>query len=146
GPLGPRAVVGRPVRFAGEGRSDERLALSRLRSAFLHAGFEEVIFEYEPVAAAWHYAPRLAGPASVLIGDFGGGTRDFSLLRLVPGAGGGGHGRHEILATSGVGVAGDAFDARLVRHCVAPLLGRGSRHRNPFGQELAVPLWLYGKL
>lgn len=146
GPLGPRAVVGRPVRFAGEGRNDERLALSRLRSAFLHAGFEEVIFEYEPVAAAWHYALRLAEPEIVLIGDFGGGTSDFSLLRLVPGAGGSRGGRHEILATSGVGVAGDAFDARLVRQCLAPLLGRGSRYRDPFGQELAVPLWLYGKL
>jgi hypothetical chaperone protein len=142
GPLGPRAVVGRPVRFAGEGRTDERLALSRLRSAFVRAGFEEVVFEYEPVAAAWHYALRLAAPEIVLIGDFGGGTSDFSLLHLVPGD----RPEHEILATSGVGVAGDAFDAKLVRHRVAPLLGRGSRHRNAFGEELTVPQWLYGKL
>ena len=144
GPLGPRAVVGRPVRFAGEGRNDERLALSRLRSAFVRAGFEEVVFEYEPVAAAWHYALRLAEPEIVLIGDFGGGTSDFSLLRLAPGAAP--RAEHQILATSGVGVAGDAFDAKLVRHRVAPLLGRGSRHRNAFGQELTMPQWLYGKL
>jgi hypothetical chaperone protein len=144
GPLGRRAVVGRPVRFAGDGRSDERLALSRLRSAFVRAGFDEVVFEYEPVAAAWHYAQRLAAPEIVLIGDFGGGTSDFSLLRLAPGAAAGAE--HEILATSGVGVAGDAFDAKLVRHRVAPLLGRGSRHRNAFGQELTVPQWLYGRL
>jgi hypothetical chaperone protein len=142
GPLGARAVVGRPVRFAGEGRHDERLALSRLRSAFLRAGFEEVVFEYEPMAAAWHYALRLAAPEIVLIGDFGGGTSDFSLLRLDPGP----RPAHEILATSGVGVAGDAFDAKLVRHRVAPLLGRSSRHRNAFGEELAVPQWLYGRL
>jgi hypothetical chaperone protein len=142
GPLGPRAVVGRPVRFAGDGRTDERLALSRLRSAFLRAGFEEVVFEFEPVAAAWHYALRLAAPEIVLIGDFGGGTSDFSLLRLAPGP----RPAHEILATSGVGVAGDAFDAKLVRHRVAPLLGRGSRHRNAFGEELTMPQWLYGKL
>jgi hypothetical chaperone protein len=145
GPLGRRAVVGRPVRFAGEGRSDERLALSRLRSAFVRAGFDEVVFEYEPVAAAWHYALRLAAPETVLIGDFGGGTSDFSLLRLAP-AGGSAGARHRILATSGVGQAGDAFDAKLVRHRVAPLLGRGSRHRNAFGDELTVPHWLYGKL
>jgi hypothetical chaperone protein len=144
GPLGARAVVGRPVRFAGEGRNDERLALSRLRSAFVRAGFDEVVFEYEPVAAAWHYAQRLTAPEIVLIGDFGGGTSDFSLLRLA--AGGAAGGPHEILATSGVGLAGDAFDAKLVRHRVAPLLGRGSRHRNEFGQELTVPQWLYGKL
>src|SRR5262249_50930978 len=59
GPLGPRVVVGRPVRFAGEGATDERLALSRLRSALARAGFDEVVFEYEPVAAAYHYALRL---------------------------------------------------------------------------------------
>ncbi|MEB2344544.1 MAG: Hsp70 family protein [Deltaproteobacteria bacterium] len=142
GPLGARVVAGRPVRFAGEGRSDERLALSRLRSAFARAGFEEVVFEYEPVAAARHYARRLRAPERVLIGDFGGGTSDFSLLALAPGTRAG----HEILATSGVGVAGDAFDAKLVRHRVAPLLGRGSRHRNAFGVELTMPHWLYGRL
>lgn len=146
GPLGTRVVVGRPVRFAGETAPDERLALSRLRSAFLHAGFDDVRFEYEPVAAAYHYAQRLTAPEIVLIGDFGGGTSDFSLLRLAPPGATGRDGRHEILATTGVGLAGDAFDARLVRHRVAPLLGRGSRHRSAFGTELVVPQWLYGKL
>lgn len=144
GPLGARVVAGRPVRFAGEGRSDERLALSRLRSAFARAGFADVVFEYEPVAAARHYARRLRSAEVVLIGDFGGGTSDFSLLALDPGEGA--RAGHEILATSGVGVAGDAFDAKLVRHRVAPLLGRGSRHRNAFGEELTMPHWLYAKL
>jgi len=143
GPLGPRVVVGRPVRFAGEGTSDERLALSRLRSALSRAGFEEVVFEYEPVAAAYHYAQRLRDPEVVLIGDFGGGTSDFSLLRLAPRDAAA---RSEILATAGVGVAGDAFDAKLVRHEVAPLLGRGGSYRNPFGDVLPVPRWLYARL
>jgi len=144
GPLGPRVVVGRPVRFAGEGTTDERLALSRLRSALTRAGFEEVVFEYEPVAAAYHYGLRLREPEVVMIGDFGGGTSDFSLLRLAPLAVG--RARHEILATAGVGVAGDAFDAKLVRHKVAPLLGRGTSYKNPFGQVLPVPRWLYAHL
>jgi hypothetical chaperone protein len=142
GPLGPRAVVGRPVRFAGDSaRTDERLALSRLRSALARVGFEEVTFEYEPVAAAFHYAQRLAVPEVVLIGDFGGGTSDFSLLRLAPGGQ-----RHTLLATTGVGIAGDAFDARLVRHRVAPLLGRDARCRSPFGELIPMPRWLYGHL
>ena len=146
GPLGPRVVVGRPVRFAGEpGSSDERLALSRLRSALARAGFEEVVFEYEPVAAAHHYALRLREPEVVLIGDFGGGTSDFSLLRLAP-APAGERARHEILSTSGVGIAGDAFDGRIVRERVAPLLGRGTSYRNPFGDVLPVPRWLYARL
>ena len=144
GPLGPRVVVGRPVRFAGEGATDERLALSRLRSALARAGFDEVVFEYEPVAAAYHYALRLREAEVVMIGDFGGGTSDFSLLHLTPA--GGVRARHQILATSGVGVAGDAFDAKLVRHKVAPLLGRGTSYKNPFGQVLPVPRWLYAHL
>jgi hypothetical chaperone protein len=146
GPLGTRVVVGRPVRFASEAAPDERLALSRLRSAFVRAGFEDVRFEYEPVAAAYHYSLRLTEPEIVLIGDFGGGTSDFSLLRLEPRDRSGRASRHQILATAGVGVAGDAFDAKLVRHRISPLLGRGSRHRNAFGVELAMPQWLYGKL
>ncbi len=141
GDLGSRVVVGRPVRFAGARQpSDEWLALERLRSALTRAGFDEVTFEYEPVAAAYHYARRLREPEFVLIGDFGGGTSDFSLLRLRPGEDAS---RHEILGTSGVGLAGDAFDARLVRNAVSPHLGRGSRYRNPFGQVLPVPHWLY---
>jgi len=143
GPLGPCVVVGRPVRFAGEGSTDERLALSRLRSALARAGFEEVVFEHEPVAAAYHYAQRIREPEVVLIGDFGGGTSDFSLLRLAPGAGAA---RSEILATAGVGVAGDAFDAKLVRHEVAPLLGRGTSYKSPFGEVLPIPRWLYAHL
>ena len=145
GPLGTRVVVGRPVRFASESVPDERLALSRLRSAFVRAGFEDVRFEFEPVAAAFHYSLRIAAPEIVLIGDFGGGTSDFSVLRLEPRAASRGA-RAEILATAGVGVAGDAFDAKLVRHRISPLLGRGTRHRNAFGVELTMPQWLYGKL
>ena len=146
GPLGTRVVVGRPVRFASESVPDERIALSRLRSAFVRAGFEDVRFEFEPVAAALHYSLRLTSPEIVLIGDFGGGTSDFSVLRLEPRDNAGPGARAEILATTGVGVAGDAFDARLVRHRISPLLGRGSRHRNAFGVELAMPQWLYGRL
>jgi hypothetical chaperone protein len=144
GPLGTRVVVGRPVRFAGDAKHlDERLALSRLRSALARAGFDDVSFELEPVAAAHHYGLRIAGPELVLIGDFGGGTSDFSVLRLVPGAD---RARAEVLGTAGVGVAGDAFDAKLVRERVAPALGRGSRYRNPFGDVLPVPAWLFAHL
>ena len=96
GPLGTR-VVGRPVRFAGDAAHlDERLALSRLRSALARAGFHDVTFELEPVAAAHHYGLRITGPELVLIGDFGGGTSDFSVLRLEPG---GGRARAEVLGT-----------------------------------------------
>lgn len=144
GPLGTRVVVGRPVRFAGDAKHlDERLALTRLRSALARAGFDDVGFELEPVAAAHHYGLRIAAPERVLIGDFGGGTSDFSVLRLAPGER---RADAEVLGTSGVGVAGDAFDAKLVRERVAPALGRGTHYRNLFGEVLPVPAWLYAHL
>ncbi|CAG1008929.1 Chaperone protein DnaK [Myxococcaceae bacterium] len=146
GPLGSRVVVGRPVHFANAaGPDDEALALRRLRTALAQAGFRDVVFEYEPVAAAHHYEQGLARDELVLIGDFGGGTSDFSLLRLGPSFRGAAE--REILATGGVALAGDAFDAKIVRHRVAPALGRGSEFRTLFGAgALPVPSWIYGHL
>jgi hypothetical chaperone protein len=144
GPLGESVVVGRPVKFAGDAKHlDETLALSRLRSALARAGFHDVRFELEPVAAAHHYGLRIERPERVLIGDFGGGTSDFSVLALAPGRD---RADATVLGTSGVGVAGDAFDAKLVRQRVAPALGRGTRYRNVFGELMPVPGWLYAHL
>jgi hypothetical chaperone protein len=147
GPVGARAVVGRPVRFAGGGAApDEGLALLRLDEALREAGFREVRFEYEPMAAAWHYERRLAEDALVLIGDFGGGTSDFSLVRVGPGQLAGGRRDESILGTDGVPIAGDAFDGRIVRHLVSPHLGRGETFRSIFDRVLPVPSFLYGHL
>src|SRR6185503_16398059 len=79
-------VLGRPVRFAGaETEADETLALNRLRTAADLAGFSDVTFELEPVAAAYQYETQLDHDELVLIGDFGGGTSDFTLAQLGPG-------------------------------------------------------------
>lgn len=144
GDLGTRAIVGRPVRFADATTPDaESLAISRLRSAYLAAGFREIEFEYEPVAAAYHYELGLDHDELVLIADFGGGTSDFSLLRVGPGVRRARGGEAELLGTEGVALAGDAFDGRIVRHQVAPQLGRGSQFRSLFGRILPVPGWIY---
>ncbi len=138
-----RAVVGRPVRFVGaETQQDEDYALSRMREACHRAGFTEVLFEYEPVGAACAYEAALDHEELVLIGDFGGGTSDFSLLRVGPGPGT----RQRVLGTSGVGVAGDAFDAKLVRHLVSPALGAGSLERSGGKLLPALPAWIYANL
>jgi hypothetical chaperone protein len=139
-------TVGRPVRFVGaDSEVDDTFAIERLRDAFSRAGFTHVEFEFEPVAAAYHYASTLTREELVLIGDFGGGTSDFSLLRLRPPAL-----QHEqpteLLATSGVGLAGDAFDARLVRHLVSPHLGAGTLERSGDKTLVAVPSWVYVRL
>jgi hypothetical chaperone protein len=144
GDLGARAIVGRPVRFADATTPEaESLALSRLRTAYFAAGFREIEFEYEPVAAAYHYELGLDHDELVLIADFGGGTSDFSLLRVGPGVRRARGGQAELLGTEGVALAGDAFDGRIVRHQVAPQLGRGSQFRSLFGRLLPVPGWIY---
>jgi len=80
------AMVGRPVRFVGaETPEDDEFAVARLKDAFACAGFERVEFEMEPVAAAYSYEATLDHDELILIGDFGGGTSDFSLLRVGPG-------------------------------------------------------------
>ena len=139
--LGRRAVVGRPVRYWGaQTAEDETRALDRMKTALALAGFDDVSFEYEPVAAARRYATRLDHEELVVIADFGGGTSDFSVVRV------GGPGGAQVLSTSGVAIAGDAFDARLVDHVVSPALGRGSTYEAELGRTTPVPPWLYSNL
>ncbi|MGH0038581.1 MAG: Hsp70 family protein [Myxococcota bacterium] len=139
-------VVGRPVRFAkSQGPADDDFAVERLRQALAGAGLESVVFEYEPVAAAYHYERDLDHEELVLIADFGGGTSDFCLLRVGPEPRRN-RGPDSILGTEGVALAGDAFDARIVRERVAPRLGRGGHHVTPYGDRVPVPNWIYRDL
>ena len=128
------AVVGRPVRFAGSS-PDSELALSRYQAAFERLGFTEVRYAYEPVAAAFFFARQLARDATVLVGDFGGGTSDFSIVRFEFA---GDEIRPIALGNAGVGVAGDAFDYRIIDHLVSPRLGKGSSYR-AFDNILPIP-------
>ena len=145
-PIG-HATVGRPVRFVGsESEADDDYAVTRLREAFTIAGFEHVDFELEPVAAAYAYESRLDHDELILIGDFGGGTSDFSLLRVGPEVRRRGRKPEDLLGNSGVGLAGDAFDARIVRHLVSPALGSNSEARSLNKLLPAVPAWIYANL
>jgi hypothetical chaperone protein len=141
------AVVGRPVRFVGaENDEDQNYALARLRSAFAAAGYWSVDFELEPVAAAYAYESSLDHDELILIGDFGGGTSDFSLLHVGPGVRRRGRTSKDLMGNSGVGLAGDDFDARIVRKLVSPALGSNSFARS-LGKTLpAVPAWIYANL
>jgi hypothetical chaperone protein len=144
------ATVGRPVRFVGsESDEDDAIALTRLEAAFLQAGFHSVTFEMEPIAAAYAYESTLNHDELILIGDFGGGTSDFSLLRVGPGSRTG----QRILGNSGLGLAGDAFDARIVRKLVSPALGSDSFEKSyaqaadrPANIIPAAPAWIYANL
>jgi hypothetical chaperone protein len=141
------AMVGRPVRFVGaETEEDQTFSVARLRSAFALAGFEHVDFEMEPVAAAYTYEATLDHDELILIGDFGGGTSDFSLLRVGPEVRRRGRTATDLLGNSGVGLAGDAFDARIIRKLISPALGSDSEARSLNKLLPAVPAWIYANL
>ena len=136
--LPKRVIVGRPVRFVGAS-PDPDLALSRYETAFRRLGFEEILYAYEPVAAAFFFARRLKADATILVADFGGGTSDFSIIRFERRGGGV---VPAPLGQAGVGIAGDAFDYRIIDHLVSPELGKGSSYRD-YDNILPVPIRYY---
>jgi hypothetical chaperone protein len=147
GDLGTTLVAGRPVHFSGtKDNADDDFAISRLRVAFRNAGFEDVHFLPEPVAAAYKYQQSLNHEELVLIADFGGGTSDFSLVRLPAKQSSKEGAQTAVIGTDGVGIAGDMFDSKLVRNLVAPMFGLGSCYKTQFGKTLTVPNWLYEHL
>lgn len=114
-------VLGRPVNFVGgSGEADNRRAQARLRRAAEMAGFDEVAFELEPVAAALHYALTTGKPQNIVVFDFGGGTLDITVMRV------GEPGKEQVFASGGVGIAGDVFDQRIIEALLLDHLGRGS--------------------
>lgn len=135
-------VLGRPARFAFDEEGD-KLATARLEAAAKLAGFKEVSFCPEPVAAAYEFRHQLSEPRTVLIADFGGGTSDFSVLEL---------GRErftdrDVLAIGGVSIAGDRFDGALMKHAVASHFGTNVTYKLPMGSnELRLPQHLINKL
>ncbi|MBB6124031.1 Hsp70 family protein [Sphingobium subterraneum] len=131
--LPERIVVGRPVRYVGA-RPDPMLARARYDAMFSVLG-RPIHYVYEPLGAAYSFASRLTEPATLLVADFGGGTSDFSIVRVeAPGA----MRRCVPLGTAGIGIAGDRFDYRIMDHLVLPLLGKGGTYRS-FEKILEIP-------
>jgi hypothetical chaperone protein len=120
------AVFGRPVYFIDDDPQADRLAEDTLAEIARAAGFKEIGFQYEPIAAAFDYESRIEKEELVLIADIGGGTSDFSLVRLGPDRAGRIERREDILATGGVHIGGTDFDKYLSLASVMPLLGYGS--------------------
>ena len=131
-------LIGRPVQFAGFS-PDDGLAMQRYRAAFGTLGADHARYVYEPVGAAFFYARQLDHDATVLVADFGGGTSDFSVMRF---SRKGGVLRAEPLGHAGIGIAGDAFDYRIVDRVVSPRLGKGGLYRS-MGKTLAMPNHYY---
>lgn len=130
-------VLGRPVLFSEDPEKDA-LAQSRLEKAARKAGFKQVFFQFEPVAAALSFEESLpAGEEKVVfIGDFGGGTSDFTVIRVQGGAFARSNRRSDVLSLGGVYTAGDKFDSQIMWEKLAKYFGRGVRYKGMGKEEL----------
>ncbi|MFC0251834.1 Hsp70 family protein [Massilia consociata] len=124
------AVFGRPVFFIDDDPEADRRAQDTLEEVARSVGFREIGFQYEPIAAAFDYESQIDREELVLIADIGGGTSDFSLVRLGPTRSKRVERRDDILANGGVHIGGTDFDKYLSLASVMPLLGYGSSMRS----------------
>lgn len=134
GHLPTGVVLGRPVHFVDDDPQRDAQAEQSLREAAQAVGFAEVRFQLEPIAAALDFERRLTREARVLVADIGGGTSDFTVVRLGPERAGKPDRNADVLATTGVHVGGTDFDQKLSLERVMPLLGH--RHIGPQGREV----------
>lgn len=121
-----QAVFGRPVHFVDDDPAADQLAENTLHELARTAGFAHVEFQYEPIAAAFAYEAGITREELVLVIDIGGGTSDFTLVRLSPAGTNKLDRRDDVLATGGVHIGGTDFDKYLSLACIMPLLGLGS--------------------
>lgn len=126
-----RLLLGRPAKFSEDPVKDA-LAVHRLQKAAEIAGFREVSFLPEPLAAAFDLRRRLTTTQKVLVVDLGGGTSDFTVIRIGPHV----FKNDDVLAMGGISVAGDAIDGQFVRAFVSPFLGAKVKYRVPMGNNI----------
>src|SRR3954471_690982 len=137
-------VFGRPAVFSPDPEKDA-LAQARLAEAVALAGFPEPVFLIEPIAAALRYEESLDRDEVVLVADFGAGTSDFTLMQLGPSRRHALDRRDDVIASSGLYVGGDRFDAAIVEHRLLSLFGAGSTYATMF-QRTELPHWMTRKL
>lgn len=140
-----QVVLGRPVFFVDDDPEADREAQDTLVAVAHKLGFKDVSFQYEPIAAAFDYEREIQREELVLIVDIGGGTSDFSLVRLSPARRAVAERQDDILATGGVHIGGTDFDKQLSLAGVMPLFGYGSRMKSdalmPTSVHLNLATW-----
>lgn len=135
-------VLGRPAAFSLEKDADA-LAERRLEAAAKLAGFKHVAFCPEPVAAAYEFRHQLTETKTVLIADFGGGTSDFTVLRM----GGERFSDEDVLSLGGISIAGDRFDGSIMKNMICPHFGSEITYKLPMGRnELKMPQHLINRM
>ena len=139
-----RVVLGRPVYFVDDDPERDAAAQAGLEAAARAVGFREVRFQYEPIAAAFHYEEQATREETVIVADIGGGTSDFSVVRVGPERRMRADRRGDILASHGVHVAGTDFDRHLELARILPALGFGAfGPARPGRTPLEVPSRIY---
>ncbi len=136
-------VHGRPVRFVDDDAAADARAQGILESIAHKVGFRNVAFVYEPIAAAYRYEETVTGEETVLIADIGGGTSDFTVIRVGRKQSRRDDRASDILANDGVRIGGTDFDALFSLDTVMPTLGLGTRL---IEKNLPMPNSLYIEL
>lgn len=140
----PRSVViGRPAYFVDDDQAADDKAQAQLEAAARAAGFETIAFQFEPIAAALHYEQSVTDEEIALVADIGGGTSDFSVLRVSPRLATKIDRRGDILGYNGVHIGGTDFDRLLSMATLMPFLGLGSKLRM---KGMDAPSWYFADL
>ena len=135
-------LLGRPAKFSAN-EDDDKFAEYRLERAAREAGFKHISFCPEPVAAAYEFKANLKGSKTVLVGDFGGGTSDFTVIRISPEP----FRPEDVLSIGGVALAGDSLDGAVMRKRISKYFGTGVKYQVPFGSNiLTMPAHLMERI
>ncbi|OQY97223.1 MAG: hypothetical protein B6D41_03965 [Chloroflexi bacterium UTCFX4] len=138
-------VLGRPVFFSTDSKKDA-LAQTRLERAARLAGFNEIEFLFEPIGAALAYEAEIEREQIAFVFDFGGGTLDFTVIRLDPTRVHNTNRRDDILAVGGVVVGGNTFDEDLMEKRLMKYFGKNYVGRTLTGAEIRLPRWIQMQL
>jgi len=133
-------IIGRPVIFSEDSKKDA-IAESRLKKAAQMVGFKNIKFQLEPIAAALTYEKSIKNGKEeiVLIGDFGGGTSDFSIIKLRGGDYVKSNRKNDVLAVGGIYIAGEVFDSQIMYEKISPYFGKNAKYRGMTGKMIEIP-------
>lgn len=141
-----KAVIGRPVFFDDENAAKDTLAQTRLAKAAEIAGFTELRFQFEPIGAAFAYEKTIDRPEKVLVADLGGGTTDFTCLILDPENANKKDRKNDMIASGGIYIGGDSFDAAFMWEKGTPYFGKNTEYEGGSGKVLTVPVSLFANI
>lgn len=137
------AVIGRPVHFQDDDKNADMLAEDKLRQIAISVGFKDIVFQHEPIAAAFSHERHLKNEQLALVVDLGGGTSDFTIIRIGPKAASKMNREDDILSTSGIRIGGNDFDKALSMSSFMPSFGKGTTYG---GKHLLCPMYLFTQL